>query len=94
MVEEVDQKLWTAHISGTHICEHDGDVTWNLYSRTMMIIRAQSVQHQAAGRLKGLKRRQEGLDSNLATITGGFLNNRRQHQDRRTSQEGRGLPVD
>lgn len=72
MVEEADQNLLTAHISATHISDHDGDVTWKLFSWTMMIIRVHSAQHQTAGRLEGLKKRQEGLDSNLAVIQEGF----------------------
>lgn len=32
MVEEADQNLLTAHISATHISDHDGDVTWKLFS--------------------------------------------------------------
>lgn len=32
MVEEADQNLLTAHISATHISEHDGDVPWKLFS--------------------------------------------------------------
>lgn len=67
MVEETNQNLLTAHISATtHISERDGDVTWKLFSRTVMIIRAQTAQHQTVGRPEGLKQRQEGLDSDLA----------------------------